>query len=171
MTNPYRGKPDFQFWRKSVALPAPTDVDPVVSTNIQIGHDTRIATAGSCFAQHIARTLVGQGFQYMIAESKPAFEFSQNENYGTFSARYGNIYTVRQLSQLFERAYSLYEPKEIAWLREDGRYIDPFRPQIQSRGFETIDQIIEDREAHLDAVRIMFEECDIFIFTLGLTEA
>lgn len=171
MTNPYRDKPSFQFWRKSVAAPALTDVDPVVNTNIRIGTSTRIATAGSCFAQHIARTLVKQGFDYMVPEAEPAFHFSQNENYGTFSARYGNIYTVRQLLQLFERAYSLYEPLHDAWLREDGRYIDPFRPQIQSQGFETIEQLLEDRESHLAAVRTVFEDCDVFIFTLGLTEA
>jgi hypothetical protein len=171
VTNPYRGKPDFQFWRKSVAAPAATDVDPIVNATIRIGSDTRIATAGSCFAQHIARTLVSQGFDYMISESKPAFTFSQNENYGTFSARYGNIYTVRQLLQLFERAYALHEPEEVAWRREDGRYVDPFRPQIQSAGFETIEQLVEDREAHLAAVRAVFEDCNVFIFTLGLTEA
>lgn len=171
MPNPYRGKPDFQFWRKAVAAPQPTDVDPIVNPRLSIQKSDQIATAGSCFAQHIARTLSAGGYGYMVTEREPAFEFSEPENYGTFSARYGNIYTVRQLLQLFLRAYAVFDPVDEAWLRDDGRYIDPFRPNIQAGGFESVEQVVQDRDAHLDAVRTMFEECNVLIFTLGLTES
>lgn len=171
MINPYQGKPDHQFWRRAVAAPPPTDVDPVVTTRFRIGRLDKIATAGSCFAQHIARTLANTGYAYMVAESEPAFDFVEPENFGVFSARYGNIYTVRQLLQLFRRAYDLFEPTDDIWRREDGRFIDAFRPRIQSNGFETLEQARLDRVSHLAAVRTMFEECDVFIFTLGLTEA
>jgi hypothetical protein len=171
VANPYRQKPNTSFWKKSVAIPAMTDVDPVISSKIAIGRQSKIATAGSCFAQHIARTLVNHGFQYYVPEQSPGFSFSENENYGTFSARYGNVYTVRQLLQLFYRAYSVFIPVETAWERADGRFIDPFRPQIQAGGFETIEQLEADRESHLANVRAVFENCDIFIFTLGLTES
>lgn len=171
MPNPYRGKPDHQFWRKAVATPASTDVDPIANPKVAIARSHQIATAGSCFAQHIARTLSGQGYRYMVTERVPAFAFSQDENYGVFSARYGNIYTVRQLLQLFERAYATFEPAETTWLREDGRYVDPFRPYIQSEGFETVEQLVQERDAHLSSVRTIFEDCDVFIFTLGLTES
>ncbi|PSO09694.1 MULTISPECIES: GSCFA domain-containing protein [unclassified Sphingobium] len=171
MANPYRQKPATSFWKKSVAIPAAIDVDPVISSSIVIGPESQIATAGSCFAQHIARTLAREGFHYLVEENEPAFSFSQNENYGTFSARYGNIYTVRQLLQLFDRAHAIFEPQETAWRRSDGRFIDPFRPQIQSDGFETVEQLCADRASHLVKVRSLFEKCDVFIFTLGLTEA
>lgn len=170
VSNPYRLKPETSFWKKSVALPAMTDVDPVVRAKVRIGSDSSIATAGSCFAQHIARTLVKQGYRYLIAEDAPAFEFCEDENYGTFSARYGNVYTVRQLLQLFYRAYALFEPLVGVWERTDGRFIDPFRPQIQSGGYGAPEQLAQDREAHLAAVREIFETCDVFVFTLGLTE-
>jgi GSCFA family len=170
ISNPYGIKPDISFWKKSVALPAMNDVDPVVRAKVRIGSDSSIATAGSCFAQHIARTLVKQGQRYLIIEDAPAFEFCDDENYGTFSARYGNIYTARQLLQLFYRAYNLFEPVVGVWQRADGRFIDPFRPQIQSGGYGTPEQLAQDREAHLAAVRLVFETCDVFVFTLGLTE-
>lgn len=171
MTNPYRGKPAYQFWRTAVAAPAPEAVDPIVAPGFTIGRSDRIATAGSCFAQHIARTLARSGYHYMTVEDAPATPGAQPENYGTFSARYGNIYTVRQLLQLFRRAYATFVPVDTALQRQDGRFVDPFRPQIQTDGFATPEDVAQDREAHLSAVRTMFETCDIFVFTLGLTEA
>src|SRR5205807_6284661 len=92
------------------------------------------------------------------------------ENFGVFPARFGNIYTVRQLLQLFQRAYGLFEPTDSEWLSIDAGHIDPFRPRIQQAGFKTVGDLRADRDNHLQAVRQMFEQCDVFIFTLGLTE-
>ncbi len=170
MPNPYSQKPDYQFWRRSVSGRGAEDVDPVVRAPFGISSTDRVATAGSCFAQHIARHLQSTGFNYFVPEGAPAFPFSGDESFGTFSARYGNIYTVRQLWQLFQRAYGLFEPGDTAWRRDDGRFIDPFRPRIPSVGFASLDELSADRVAHLEAVRRLFEECDVFIFTLGLTE-
>lgn len=170
MSNPYSKKPDYQFWRRAVSGRGATEVDPVVAVPFGISRTDRVATAGSCFAQHISRYLQKNGFNYFVPEDKPLYSFSAPENYGTFSARYGNVYTVRQLWQLFQRAYGLYQPIDEAWKRTDGRYIDPFRPRIQNDGFATVEEVLADRESHLAAVRRTFEECDVFVFTLGLTE-
>jgi len=105
--NPYTGKPAHQFWRQSVSGRGPEQVDPVIRVPFGISRTDQVATAGSCFAQHIARHLRDTGFGYFVPEDRPAFPFSEDENYGTFSARYGNVYTVRQLWQLFQRAYGL----------------------------------------------------------------
>lgn len=171
MPSPYASKPDHQFWRRSVVGRPATDVDLVVAPDWRIGPDARIATAGSCFAQHIARTLSREGYGYLVTEREPAFPFSGTEQYGLFTARYGNIYTVRQLRQLFDRAYGMFAPQAVAWRRDDGRFVDPFRPNVNPDGFASIDEVTADRTAHLAAVRSMFETCDVFIFTLGLTEA
>ena len=48
--------------------------------------------------------------------------------------------------------------------------IDPFRPQIQPGGFNSIRELDYDRERHFEAVRGAFETLDVFVFTLGLTE-
>ncbi len=171
--NPYKGLPAYQFWRKAIENVALREVDPVVSSGFIVDRQTKIATAGSCFAQHLSRTLEQHGFNYYIAE-KPAGLSSEEAaglNYGVFSARYGNIYTVRQLLQLFDRAYGAFQPADSAWPRGDGRYADPFRPQIEPSGFETIEAVEADRSVHLSAVRRMFETLDVLVFTLGLTEA
>lgn len=171
MTNPYRGLPPHQFWRSAVAEPAPTAVDPIIAPGFTIGRKDRIATAGSCFAQHISRKLRESGYHYMVTEQAPAHPFAAHENYGTFTARFGNIYSVRQLWQLLRRAYATFEPHDIAWRRADGRFVDPFRPAIQAAGFASVHEVVADREAHFAAVRRMFETCNVFVFTLGLTEA
>ena len=75
-----------------------------------------------------------------------------------------------QLIQLFERAYDELHPVDNVWSRRDGKYVDPFRPVIEPTGFATEKQVELSRETHLSAVRKMFEELDVFIFTLGLTE-
>lgn len=171
MSNPYSSLPDTAFWRRSVAAPPVEGVDPITSVPFRIQRTDRISTAGSCFAQHISNMLVGEGFCYFVTENAPVTSGAINENFGTFPARFGNIYSPRQLLQLFQRAYGLFAPKDEAWLRPDGKYVDPFRPQIQVKGFDTVEQLLVDQQAHLGAVRAMFEQCDIFVFTLGLTEA
>ena len=168
MSNPYHGRPDYTFWRRAVAGRAPEEVDPVLDAPFHIGLQDRIATAGSCFAQHISRTLAARGYSYLVTEPEPD---GGGENYGVFPARFGNIYTTRQLLQTFDRAYGLFRPVDTVWTREDGALVDPFRPQIQSGGFASQAELEADRKRHLAAVRAMCEDCDVFIFTLGLTEA
>jgi hypothetical protein len=170
-TNPYRDLPDYAFWRRGVATPAPSEVDPVLAAPFTISTSDAIATAGSCFAQYLASTLKQRGFNYFVTEPEPNSEYAINENYGVFPARFGNLYTTTQLRQLFERAYDIFSPIDDVWQHENGAFVDPFRPQIQSAGFPTKAAMLEDRRAHLAAVRRMFENCDVFIFTLGLTEA
>lgn len=173
MANPYEGLPDYQFWRRSVAEPAPAAVDPVVSVPFRLSKAERIVTAGSCFAQHVARHLKQHGFNHHVTEAGHPFVASvaAQNGYGLFSARYGNVYTARQLLQLWQRAYGQFRPGEPAWKRPDGTFADPFRPQIQRIGFHSIAELEADRQAHLALVRRAFEEMEVFIFTLGLTEA
>jgi hypothetical protein len=146
-------------------------VDPIIASAFRIGPHDRIATAGSCFAQHISRTLSKLGFNYLVTEAAPATPGAADENYGVFPARFGNIYTSRQLLQLLRRAYGLFEPADSEWPSREGAFIDPFRPRIQRSGFTTVALLQQDRESHLAAVREMFETCDVFVFTLGLTES
>jgi hypothetical protein len=170
VSNPYASKPDYAFWRRGVSGRGAKDVDPVVHAPFTLRSQDAIATAGSCFAQHISHALREFGLRYLVTESGPRSAGAIDENYGVFPARFGNIYTVRQLRQLFERAYGVFEPVDSEWIGHTGHYIDPFRPRVQG-GFFTWEALRADREAHLQAVQEMFESCDVFIFTLGLTEA
>jgi hypothetical protein len=149
------------------------DVDPVGEFGLRIDSETKVATAGSCFAQHIARNLREHGYNYFVAEpGHPILPQSVREqnNYGPFSCRYGNIYTARQLNQLMERAYGRFQPLEDVWFDAPQVVLDPFRPSTQPGGFISENEMRADREQHLAAVRRMFEELDVFVFTLGLTE-
>jgi hypothetical protein len=171
--HPYKFAPPHTSWRKAVAAPAPGDVDPVVDLDIRIDRSTKVATAGSCFAQHIARYLRNSGFNYYVAEpGHPVLPASVRlaNNYGLFSARYGNIYTARQLLQLMQRAYGSFRPVEDVWQESDDVFLDPFRPSAQPGGFISELEMRLDRDQHLAAVRTMFENLDVFVFTLGLTE-
>ena len=174
MGNPYASKPSTAFWRKAVSGVPAFALDPMVGAPFRIGPADRVATAGSCFAQNIARSLRARGLQYYVPEAAPhgmAAADGQAMNYGTFSARYGNVYTVRQLVQLFDRAHGRFTPALTAWQGKAGGVIDPFRPLIQPGGFASLDALQKDRATHFERVRTMFSTLSVFVFTMGLTES
>lgn len=170
--NPYRGLGDHQFWRRAVAGVERFRFDPIRSTRFTIKPPERVATAGSCFAQHISSRLAKVGFNFFVTEAGQHLPEAQRKalNHGVFSARFGNIYTSRQLLQLFQSCFEGRTVAEDVWQRPDGRYVDALRPQVTPDGHDSAEQVRGEREAHLVAVRRMFEECDVFVFTLGLTE-
>ncbi len=173
MINPYHRARNYQFWRRSVAGVETHEFDPVVNPRFIISEADKVATAGSCFAQHISRKLLQSGLNYFITEEglHLAPEVRAHAQYGLFSARYGNIYTTTQLLQLFDEAFGRFHPIETSWRRPDGRYVDPYRQMVEPNGFNTPAAVAEDRAKHLEAVRSIFLEADVFVFTLGLTEA
>lgn len=171
--HPYQGIGDHQLWNRAVTWAPPGGLDPVVHTRWSIDTTDRIGTMGSCFAQHLARHLARSGVDYFVPEAGPdgiSDEERTRRQYGVFSARYGNVYTVAQAVQLFERAYGDYTPTEEPWQRGDV-FVDPFRPTVEPDGFADEAQLLTDRDTHLAAVRRVFEESDVVVFTLGLTEA
>ncbi len=173
MTNPYRSLPDHCFWSRAVSWAPPGQLDPMVESPFSITPDMKVATLGSCFAQHIARHLQRSGLHYFVSETAPR-ELSAEEaaarHYGVFSARYGNIYTVRQAVQLFDRAFDAFQPSEDVWTRDEV-FVDPFRPLIEPAGFVSPQAVRDAAQAHLAHVRRVFSEADVIVFTLGLTEA
>lgn len=172
MSNPYRGLPSTSFWRRSMAHVERHLVDPVVATKFHITAGDRVMTAGSCFAQHISRTLAAFGFNYLVTEQGDDLSTAvrRERQYGVYTARYGNLYTVRQLLQLFAECYEGRTPAERVWQRADGRWVDALRPRIEPAGYAKADEVVAARQHHLDCVRQGFDECDVFVFTLGLTE-
>ncbi len=170
--HPYRGLPSYQFWSSAVSAVPQHEIDPVVESTLHLGPDDSVATMGSCFAQHVSRYLERSGGTYFVPESAPEgldADCARRRQYGVFSARYGNVYTVRQAVQLFDRAFGRFEPDDETWIR-DGALVDPFRPQIEPDGFADVDRLRTDRARHLAAVERVFRETDVLVFTLGLTE-
>lgn len=171
---PYRDLREIAFWSRSVARIPAGNVDPVADFPFRVAPAEKVATAGSCFAQHIARHLAQSGYNYYIAEQPhPALgpALARDFGYGVFSARYANIYTSRQLLQLIQRAEGMFVPATDVWEAPGGQgFVDPFRPTIHPGGYGSVEEMRADRDRHLAAVRLMLREMDVFVFTLGLTE-
>src|SRR6185503_11057833 len=134
------------------SVPAET-LDPVTCVKFRIGAQDKVATAGSCFAQHISKRLRASGYRFLVTEAAPAGTAdAEARGFHDFSARYGNLYTARQLCQLFERAYGYFRPTDIAWElpegRSEGRFCDPFRPRIEPAGYPSTEALMEDRKRH-----------------------
>lgn len=171
--HPYTDLPEHHFWKSAISNKAWRDVQFLTETKFKINPRDKIATAGSCFAQHISNFLRKNGTDIYIAEpAHPILsdELAQQMHYGQFSARYGNIYTVRQLLELFLQAF---EKREIIGdyaFGGDSVY-DLLRPAIQPNGFVSVVEAQADRAFHIRSVRKMFETTDVFVYTLGLTEA
>jgi hypothetical protein len=171
LVNPYRGLSKFQYWTSGVADVGLGRFDPVEAVKFQIGESDHIATLGSCFAQHLAKHISKSGYNYVVTEPLRNDE-EQTEiakmMASQFSARYGNVYTVRQALQLLDRANG-WEPKDCIWER-DGKFYDAFRPNVFPGGFASEERLIEERKRHLASVLRVFTQSDVVVFTLGLTE-
>jgi hypothetical protein len=158
---PYDGIAPYQDWRRAVAdVPDRRTIVPQGPAKFTLAREARVASAGSCFAARVGERLRAVGLNYLVVEAGAE----------PLSARYGDIYTALQLAQLLDRALGRFEPVERAWLTPSGALIDPFRPRAAPDGYATLEALEADRRAHLDAVRRMFLDLDVFIFTLGLTE-
>ena len=154
-SHPYQGIGDHQFWSRAVTWAPPGGLDAVVHTRFGVGPDDRVGTMGSCFAQHLSRHLARSGLHYFVAEAAPdrmGAEDALARQYGVFSARYGNVYTVAQALQLFERAYGGFAPQEQPWARGEV-VVDPFRPLVEPDGFADAAALEADRDRHLAATR------------------
>jgi hypothetical protein len=136
-------------------------LDPVVSPRFIIGKDDIVATLGSCFAQHLAREIKNAGFNYLVTEP---------EETDTFSANYGNVYTVEQANQLLNKSFDPQATEIEVWER-DGRHYDSLRPNVFENGLSSREEVLNKRKNHHEAVRRVFTESDVVVFTLGLTEA
>ena len=171
MKSPYDSAPARAFWSRAVSRKwEPTDL--VTKGDPFVRRGEKVVSAGSCFAANLVPYLENSGFRYLQTEvPPPAFTeiMADNFSYDKFSARYGNIYTVRQLLQLMKRALGQFQPYEDRWNLPE-RFVDPFRPGLRHAARSTQEFDALSRQ-HLKSVLRAFTEADVLIFTLGLTEA
>jgi len=173
MKSPYTNLPPQRFWRTGVCASDPQTIEGLYKKKFTIAATDNVATAGSCFAQRIATFMRASGFTVMDLEPPPADmspEDAKNAGYSIYSARYGNIYTVRQLLQLAHDAESGHVDAANVW-EKDSRFYDAMRPNIGADGFASVEETLAARRAHLAKVKQLFAEMNVFIFTFGLTEA
>ena len=186
MKNPYENINKHAFWSTGVAGSSPLSLHNIYQKKWALKEQDKIATAGSCFAQHISRYMRAENYNVLDLEPPPQWiastvtsnldqtslnqKTAQKFGYRMYSARFGNIYTVHQLLQLVHEAFGFSEPKEAIW-EKDGRYFDALRPSVEPCGLASAAEVQIHRQAHLAKVRAMFLAMDVFVFTLGLTES
>jgi hypothetical protein len=172
--NPYKDLSPRQYWfsyRKN--LLKPNDGEDLWIPCFEINSQSRIVTFGSCFAQHIGNALKKNGYNWICPEDLPlrvGDDLAKKFGYRIFSCRTGNIYTTSMLNQWVDWSINKeFIPPEV-WQYE-GRYYDPMRPTIENAGFESLEECLAMREQ----ARLCFFRCikraEVFVFTLGLTEA
>jgi hypothetical protein len=173
MKSPYTGLASRSYWRSGVVERHPLDIGDIYLKKFVIRPDEGIATAGSCFAQHIAQRLREHGYRVIDAEPPPgglSLQAANEFGFRLYSARYGNIYTVRQMLQLVQECDGLRSPIEPVW-EKGGRYFDALRPSVEPDGLASRNFVIEHRKLHLARVRWLLGQTSLFVFTMGLTEA
>lgn len=172
-TNPYVNLDDRSFWKPAVAANNPLGISGLWKPKYDIQPTMAVVTYGSCFAQHIGRALEQRGYNWLVSEAGPNGlppELLKRYNYNVFSSRTGNIYTTSLLHQWCQWATGERAVPDEVWIRE-GRYIDPFRPNIEPEGFESADEMVRSRDAAIEAFKRSIQNCEVFVFTLGLTES
>lgn len=171
-SSPYAGLANRQFWRAGVSESSPIVPLNYYTKKFDINPNDAVATAGSCFAQHISREMRARGFSVLDAEPAPSSLPTKDRGkfgYELYSARYGNIYTVRQLLQLVQEAVGLVENPEPVWKRAE-HFVDSARPAVEPEGFIEASEVLAHRIYHLAKVKQLLLDSDVFVFTLGLTE-
>lgn len=170
---PYDSLPKTAFWKPAVAEADPTALESLWQPKFEISAQDLILTAGSCFAQNIGRQLRSRGLRWYESETPPAdLPRSQHEQngYGLFSFRTGNIYTAPLLLQWVQWALGTRKPDSEVWQADD-RFHDPFRPSISVDGFPSAEEVLATRQRTLEAMLAAIRKATLFIFTPGLTEA
>jgi hypothetical protein len=180
--NPYHRQPERSFWRSAVAQVDPDQISDLWQPKFRILKKDAIVTAGSCFAQHIGAALSAHDFNWIDSEPAPMTAarlkprpdiMSEADrralNYGVFSFRTGNIYTSTALAQWVGWVLGQGRMGKEIW-QQDGRFFDPFRPTIEPGGYGSEEELLAARQSTVDAMARTLKECDVFVFTLGLTE-
>ena len=137
-----------------------------------INKKTAIGSAGSCFASRIAHQLQKSGFNYVIEEDDMPNDFPiedlVNSNFRTSPARVGTLFNVPSMRQMIERGFGYWDPEYII-AEDNGKLIDPFR--ACKTLYDDYQGFIDDYKRHSSLLKKALYKCDVFILTLGLTEA
>ena len=172
-SHPYVDRPGWAYWKTGVAERGAEGFVGLWQPRFPMDRATRFATAGSCFAQRISRWLQGAGYRWLDSEPAPPGlgpEAIADGGWGVFSLRTGNIYSPALLHQWLRWAVGGERPSDEVW-QDAGRSVDPFRPNIPLSGLDSDEAVLAARQHSLQAMRDTLAATDVFVFTLGLTEA
>lgn len=164
-----------RFWPNNAKLMATNwhsyadifDTDFFLKPHRFITPSTAIGSAGSCFAAAISRQLQFWGYNYVLEMGRKPDDMNDPEAYEADPARCGTIYSAPVMRQMVERAFGEWVPEKVV-LRSAPKFIDPFRGMPH---YEDWDGYHREYDEHNAALRRALTKCDVFIITLGMTEA
>ena len=172
MTTIFDTLPDSAFWRSGVVSGGPFDLTGLFQPKFPVTRDVAVATAGSCFAQHVGHALRGAGLAVLDVEPAPEGldpATARSFGFNLYSARYGNIYTAAQMRQLLQDTLELTLRPAAIWTRQ-GRFYDAIRPGVDPDGCASRSEVQALRHFHLTRLQDLFARAALFVFTLGMTE-
>lgn len=147
---------------------------PVAKRTPIIDKNSKIVSAGSCFATEIAHYLIDNGYNYLVTEDsggrEAKYEILDMDSQVNASAAWGIIFNTPSFRQLVEKAFDQRELPRIVWSQPhkgENLFFDPFRENV---AFRSLADYEENYPLHVAAARRAFEEMDVFIITLGLNE-
>lgn len=173
MSNPYLKLGERSFWSASVAKKNCFDIKDLWRPKFRISETDRVATYGSCFAQHFGKSLSQYGFNWYITEKAPFFSsetLKKQFNYEVFSSRVGNIYTASLFAQWLRWTSQSEKSENLEVWKDSSGFIDPFRPTIEPHGFLNEEELHKSRNRTLREFYNSIRDCQVLVFTLGLTE-
>ncbi len=158
------------FWRSAASDPA----RDLYRKKFDINPQDKLVTAGSCFAQHIAKNSWASRLQRAgrRANSTTATRsFSNKFGYNLLLCALRKYLYCSPTSAVVQRsALRTLRAQELD-LAERGSSLDALRPNVEPNGLASEEEVIAHRMAHLGAVRSLLKKVDVFVFTFGLTEA
>lgn len=147
---------------------------PVAKRTPIIDKNSKIVSAGSCFATEIAHYLIDNGYNYLVTENsggrEAKYEILEMDGQVNASAAWGIIFNTPCFRQLVEKVFGQRELPRIVWsqsYKEENLFFDPFRENV---AFRSVADYEQNYLSHVAAARRAFEEMDVFIITLGLNE-
>jgi hypothetical protein len=161
------GGKSYVFWPNPLHKENPSHLNntPPVSRSFPfITKETKIVSAGSCFAMEIAHYLMKNGFNYVVTEDDTRYELPIS------SARWGTIFNTPSFCQLIERSFGVKQLPPIIWTQGKGEgteYRDPFREDVI---YKSKDDYKKDYYTHISKAKKALEEAEVIIITLGVNE-
>ena len=130
-------------------------------TGLAILPETPIASLGSCFAREIRKSLINEGYAYILEEVEhPASVHA--------SAAWERTYNTFAMRQIFEYTFASFTPDVRWWAAPvSGKIQDPYRRIIL---YDSILAAEKDFNHHLVCSRRALKRARVLILTLGLTE-
>lgn len=170
MPHPYKFMDRTAFWKRAVA--SGFENKELIHNAPYLKKGDKFGSAGSCFAGNIIPYLEAAGFEYVRHNNSlahNAVKYDENFNYHLFSAGYGNLYTAQHLLQIIEEAMQIKKPIIDRWYTPNG-IVDPYRPGLKYLPSCDVEFDLLKKD-YLQSILRAFSEMDVFVFTLGLTEA